>query len=94
MPAVSEVLRLDPDAVTWREIDGDIVVLDGRRWRYLGANPAAALLWPLLVAGATREQLAQVLRDEWEQLEPERALRDADAFVDWLAHEGLLERAA
>ncbi len=41
-------LRLRTDDLEWREIDSDIVVLDGRDATYLTLNGSGALLWRML----------------------------------------------
>jgi hypothetical protein len=85
------VMRLREDALTWREIDGEIVAVDVERSTYLAANPAGTLLWQRLARGATREELAGALV-EWFDIELERAQSDADAFVAAVAERGLLAR--
>ncbi len=64
---MSDVLRLRDEKLEWREIDGEVVALDGQQSEYLGVNRAGAALWPLLAGGTTREvlidQLAQQFRN-------------------------------
>ncbi len=84
------VLRLRPEAVDWREVEGQIVALDRGRSVYLAVNPSGTKLLPALVTGATREQLVQTLRKEFG-LDPERAEADVDAFVATLSERELLE---
>jgi hypothetical protein len=83
-------LRLRPDDLNWREIDGEVVAVDAETSTYLSANPAGALLWQMLAGGATREALAQRLVDEYG-IELERATTDVDVFVAALRARGLLE---
>ncbi|MBW3643995.1 MAG: PqqD family protein [Actinobacteria bacterium] len=84
------VLTLRADAVDWREVDGQVVVLDRAGSVYLAVNAAGAALWPAIVEGATRSQLVQVLLDTFD-VERARAERDVDVFVASLAERGLLE---
>ena len=65
------------------------MALDQRDSMYLGVNRTGALLFPALQAGATREELAARLVQEFG-LDPEVAQRDVDSFVDALAAQGLL----
>lgn len=81
---------LRADAVDWREVDGQVVVLDRAGSVYLAVNAAGAALWPAIVEGATRSQLVQVLLDTFD-VERARAERDVDVFVASLAERGLLE---
>ena len=84
------VLTLRADAVDWREVEGQVVVLDRAGSVYLAVNAAGAALWPAIVEGATRSQLVQVLLDSFD-VERARAERDVDVFVASLAERGLLE---
>jgi hypothetical protein len=83
------VLRLDPGAVQWREVQGEVIAVDLRNSRYLSVNRSGALLWPLLWRGTTITELARVLMDRWSLDEPV-AHRDADRLVGWLHDAGLL----
>lgn len=82
-------MRLRTDDLEWREIDAEIVVLDGRDATYLTVNGSGALLWRLLAAGATREQLVGALLDAYDVAEPAAAV-DTDKFLQTLAEQGLL----
>jgi hypothetical protein len=83
-------LRLRADAVDWREVDGQVVVLDRAGSVYLAVNAAGAALWPAIVEGATRGQLVETLLTTFDVERP-RAERDVDAFVASLSERGLLE---
>jgi len=87
---VSETLRIRPDAVEWREADGEVVALDLRTSTYLGVNETGAALWPALIEGATREQLVGRLEDGFG-IDRGRAERDLDAFLNSLREQDLLE---
>lgn len=83
------ILRLRPEALQWREIEGEVVAVDLETSSYLGANEAGAVLWRALATGATREELAALLVAEFE-IDAEQAARDTDAFVDQLRESDLL----
>ena len=91
MEAISERLRLRTAELHWREVDGEVIALDGRRSIYMAANAAGALLWQALAAGATRMSLADELVAAYG-IERDRALADADAYVAEIEAQGLLER--
>ena len=82
-------LRLRTEELSWRQIDDEIVALDGRACDYLAVNGSGALLWPLLVDGATPEQLVSVLVDSYG-IDQSRAAADTEAFVSALSDQGLL----
>ena len=82
-------LRLRDADLHWREIDGEIIALEGRGSTYVAANGSGTLLWHALVAGSTREALADELVRAYG-IDRSRATADADQFVDALAAQGLL----
>jgi hypothetical protein len=84
-------MRLRVDDITWREIDGDLVILDLRSSTYLTANASASVLMRQLTEDQTLPELVKALVDEFE-IPEQRARQDAQAFVDELSERGLLER--
>jgi hypothetical protein len=85
-------MRLRVDDITWREIDGDLVILDLRSSTYLTANASGSVLMRHLTEDRTLQQLAQALVEEFD-IPEHRARQDAQMFVDELGERGLLERA-
>jgi Coenzyme PQQ synthesis protein D (PqqD) len=83
-------IRLRTSALHWRELDGEVIALDGKRSNYLAANSAGALLWRALSEGATRDGLADELVAAYG-IESDRALADVDAYLAELDAQGLLE---
>jgi Coenzyme PQQ synthesis protein D (PqqD) len=83
-------LRLRDTDLHWREIDGEVIVLEARRSTYLAANGAGTVLWNAMVAGSTRERLADELVRVYG-IERERAVADVDGFIAALAEQGLLD---
>ena len=86
-------LRLRPQGVAWREVEGEVVVLDVTTSQYLQVNEAGSLLFPLLADGTTREQLEAALQEKYE-LPAEQATRDVDAFMTMLQELNLLAAPA
>lgn len=84
-----EEAKLDRSAVEAREVDGELVIYDLARRRYLGGNRTAALLWPLLLEGAGIEELAAALEAGYG-IDGATARGDAEAFVASLREHGLL----
>jgi len=83
------MIRLRPDALTWLEIEGEIVALDRRSSMYLSVNRTGATLWPALQEGATVDELVALLVKEFDVDTP-TASNDVAAFVDVLDARGLL----
>ena len=86
----SRRFRLRSDALEWREVEGEIVALDLRTSRYLSVNQTGAVLWHSLAAGATQEQLASKLVDEFG-IDTATASADLDSFLESLTEQDLLE---
>jgi Coenzyme PQQ synthesis protein D (PqqD) len=82
-------LRLRDTDLHWRVIDGEVIALEARGSTYLAANGAGTLLWRALVNGTTREGLGDELIRAYG-IDRERALADADHFIDALVQQGLL----
>ena len=86
-----EMLRLDTDAVSWREVAGEVIALRHASSEYLSTNATGALLWNALVDGASQSELADLLVTEFG-VEADRAAADVDAFLELLDGRGLLRR--
>jgi hypothetical protein len=82
-------LRLNPDVVSWREVDGEILALGHLSSTYLSTRGTGARLWLLLAKGASRQELVEFLIGDY-QVDEARAVADVDAFVDALVSQGLL----
>jgi hypothetical protein len=86
---MSMPLRLEPDAVEWREVDGEIVALDRVAGEYFAVTGSGTLLWRQLVEGSTTDALAETLVARFA-LERDAALRDVERFVAALDSRGIL----
>ena len=86
-------MKLRVDDITWREIDGDLVILDLRSSTYLTANASGTVLMRQLTEERTLQQLIQALVDAFG-IPERRAQQDVQTFVDELGEHGLLERTA
>jgi hypothetical protein len=82
-------LRLNPDAVSWREIDGEVLALGHASSTYLSTTGSGALLWRSLTAGTTREELVALVVREYG-IDETQAAADIDAFLESLSVQGLL----
>ncbi len=82
-------MRLRTDELEWKQIDGEIVILDAHDAVYLTVKGCGVLLWRILATSATREELVGVLLDAYD-VEEARAAADTDAFLEALSERGLL----
>jgi Coenzyme PQQ synthesis protein D (PqqD) len=83
------LLRLNQSAVSWQEVDGEIIALQHESSEYLSTNGTGALLWKTLASGASREHLIGLIVSEFG-IDKGRATADTDAFLDALTAQGLL----
>ncbi|QEC46673.1 PqqD family protein [Baekduia soli] len=87
------VIRLRSGDVPWREVDGQIVVLDSSTWNYVGLGGSATELWPLIVQGTTLPAMADVLCSAYD-VDRARAVTDVQGFVERLVALDLVEQGA
>jgi hypothetical protein len=83
-------MRLRSEGLSWREIDGETVVLDLVSSKYLTTNRTGTFLLRQLVVDRSVEELVAALAKEYS-IEPATAARDTDAFLTRLLDRGLLE---
>lgn len=83
-------MRLRGDDLTWREIDGDLVILDLRSSSYLTTNSSATVLMKQLTADRTDAELVQSLIAAFG-ISESRAEEDVRSFLRELDRSGLLE---
>ncbi|WP_129668328.1 PqqD family protein [Phytoactinopolyspora endophytica] len=83
-------MRLRTESVTWREIDGEMVILDLSSSTYLKTNQAGSTLMRLLAEDRSLGDLVDGLMDAYG-ISEEDAAKDAGAFVGMLRERDLLE---
>ena len=89
------VYRVDENRHAFRQLGDESVILDLQRSVYFGLNRTAGLLWPRLVAGATRDELVEALiADEEAPLEESRAAEEIDDFLAGVEAQGLFASTA
>lgn len=84
-------MRLRDSHISWRELDGEAVVLDLETSKYLSVNSAGTVLLRRLAEGdCSRAELADVLVSEFG-IPQEQANADVERFVTNLTSRGLLD---
>jgi hypothetical protein len=81
--------RLRKNGVSWRELDGQIIVLDLESSKYVTVNGAGAVIWERLVAGASVDELVEELVESFD-IDDATARSDTEAFLDDLRQRNLL----
>jgi hypothetical protein len=83
-----KVQVIDGDVV-WRELEGEIVILNLATGQYYGLEGAANDMWRLLVEHGTTEKVVEVMAAEYDAT-PDRLNADLDALVRDLARRSLV----
>lgn len=75
--------------VTWRNFDGNSILLHLGSGVYYTLNPAGTLIWELLARRISGQDLLAVLCDRY-RVEEEEARRDLAGLLEQFAQEGLI----
>lgn len=81
--------RLRKNGVSWRELDGQIVVLDLESSKYVTVSGAGAVIWEHLVPGASVDQIVEALVEVFD-IDEATARSDTESFIDDLRQRNLL----
>lgn len=84
-------VKLRSTELSWREIDGEMVVLDLASSRYLTVNQAGTVLMRLLSEERTTDDLVDGLVSTFE-ISREQAATDVQQFLGMLDDKGLLDK--
>jgi hypothetical protein len=78
-------------ATTWRELEGEIVALDTNQSVYFSIGGFGTTLWPVLVTGASKQDLVSEITSAFDGVPPEQAAADVEDFLTSLSDLGLIE---
>ena len=84
------MLRLRSEGLAWREIDGEVVLVDLVVATYLSTNETAAVLWRRLADGTSEDELVRALVAAYD-VDAETAAADVRAFLDDCRARALLD---
>jgi hypothetical protein len=87
--AGDERIRLRTGDLSWREVEGEAIILDLASQSYLSLNGTGLTLWQALEDGATAAELGERLIERHGATR-EEAARDVAAFVTDLRERNLL----
>jgi predicted Rdx family selenoprotein len=73
-----------------RNLDGEVIILDGHGDKYLGLNKTGTVIWQSLTDGGSREDAVANLVSRYG-IAPDRAAADVDRLVSQLVRSGLLQ---
>lgn len=86
-------MRLRDEGVTWRELDGEMVILDLESSTYLTTNRTGTALLRQLVEDRSLDDLVQELVTTFD-VSADQAEHDARSFITELDEAGLLAPAS
>jgi hypothetical protein len=90
---MAEILRFDASRLVQEVVEDAVLVIDIGAGCCFALDGAAAVLWPSLVAGTTREALLRAAESAFDA--PAHVVRPAvEAFLDELLAEGVLVQSA
>jgi hypothetical protein len=91
-PIPRQAVRPHPDVI-WREVDGEVVLLNVATGQYFGLDAVGSQVWILLQSmgpqGANLESLCSLVQSHFE-VDPATAERDLAALLDDLIAQQLL----
>lgn len=82
-------MKLRSEGLTWREIDGETVILDLLSSTYLKTNATGTVLLKELTQRRTRDELVSALAAAYD-ISEQQAGTDTDAFLELLRQKNLL----
>ena len=82
-------MQLRGNDITWREVDGELVILDLASSTYLTTNHTGAIILRSLVEERSYDQLVDTLVEEFD-ISRQLAETDVTAFVELLRNHNLL----
>lgn len=91
-PTAQATVQLRADAVSWREVDGEIVALDLAVGDYLAINATGVTVWTALADGTTERRLGDLLIERYD-ISRSRADDDVASFLGALEARGLVCRS-
>jgi hypothetical protein len=73
-----------------RELDGEMMIMSARDSRLFNLNELGTILWQAADGSTTLKEIVEQRICPQFEVEPEVALKDAEAFVRELAEHGIL----
>jgi len=81
------------DGVTWRELGGDVVILNVETGVYFGLDGSGGVIWRELVEHGSVEKTLESLKRQFD-VEPGELRRDLDDLLARLVDKGLVQLIA
>ncbi|MGB9379746.1 PqqD family protein [Candidatus Binatus sp.] len=90
-PGKEGLMRVEiNDGVTWRDLAGDVVILNVETGVYFGLDGAGGQIWRELVEHGSIEKTLEALERQFDA-EPDELRRDLDEIVEQLVKKRLVQ---
>jgi hypothetical protein len=81
------------DGVSWRDVGGDVVILNVEAGVYFGIDGSGSQMWRELAEHGSVEKTLESLKHQFD-VEPDELKRDLDDLVKQLVEKGLVQLIA
>ncbi len=88
------IYEVNQDNTAWREIDGEVVVINAATTRYYSLNKTGSYLWRLLLEGGTDIDYMTLQLSAHYQKQAEELRPPVKAFVRLLKEEALITKGS
>lgn len=85
-------IELAEEQIVWRDLDGEVVILNLESGIYFGLEGTGNDIWRLLAEGRSQAEIAEQLSARYE-VSPQQARADVARFVAELCAKGLATTA-
>lgn len=80
--------------VVWRELGGEVVILDLATNHYFGLTGSGNDIWRLIAEYGSTDKALSELNDAYDGVDPEKLREDFEKFVNELSQKGMLRVSA
>jgi len=77
--------------VVWRDLEGEVVILDLATQHYFGLTGAGNEMWHLIAEHGSSDKIIDDLVARYEDVDPRKLERDFEKLVRELAGKGMLK---
>jgi len=83
------LFRVIHDSLEWERVNGEVIVISFSSGKYFSLSGSAADIWHLLISGATKLDMVQLLSSSWNQ--PDLNEEQINSFIEECLDEGIIE---
>lgn len=84
------IYEIDKEKVAWKEIEGEVTILDKKTAEFFNLNPTASRIWHLIQHGQAVESVIKYFV-EFFNIEEKEAREDVIGFIEELSQKGFIK---